>query len=90
MDQKELNEQLKMQQQVEALELQAKQLLDSQALQRYGNIKLAYPDKALRVAMIIVQAQQMGTIKNKLTDNEFKELLAHMQEPKKRFQFTRK
>ena len=90
MEQNELNERIKLQQQVEVIENQAKGFLDSDALLRYGNIKVSNPEKAVQVAVLIVQAVQRGQIKNKLSDNEFKELLIQLQGTKKEFKMVRK
>ena len=89
MQQNEL-EKIKMQQQMQMIEEQAKQFLDSNALSRFGNIKAADPEKAMQICMIIVNAFQNRQIKEKLNDEEFKNLLINLQGPKKEFRFMRK
>mgnify|MGYP001590694642 CR=1 FL=1 len=88
--QNNFQEKIKLKQQIEFLENTAKTYLDSTALQRYGSLKIAHPEKALQVAATIAQASQQGLIKQKLNDLEFKDLLKSLQEPKKEFRFIRK
>ena len=85
-----LQEKIKLQQEILAVENNAKQFLDGNALTRYGNVKLANPEKALQIAMIINQAAQSGQLKEKLDDSQFKNLLINLQEPKKEFNFIRR
>lgn len=89
MDQSELQQQMKMQQYVLHVEQQAKLFLDSHALLRFYNIKLVQPEKAHQIATLLLQGVQSGRIHDKLTDEEFKQLLLPLQE-KKEFHVTRK
>ncbi len=59
------------------------------ALQRFGNLKTAYPEKALQVCAIIVQNAESGNLNGVLNDVQFKQLLIDLQEPKREFKFTR-
>ena len=86
----ELEEKMKLQQQVAVLESNAKQFLDKEALMRYGNIKAVDPEKAIKIAMLISQAVQNGQLKEKLSDSQFKDLLMSLQEPNKEFNVVRK
>ena len=61
-----------------------KQLLTKEALERYGNIKAAYPEKAMQIIAIIGQAIQAGRI-NKIDDDQLKELLKKITPQKKEF-----
>ena len=76
--------------QIQELENNAKQYLDSEALSRYGNIKLTRPEKAFQIAVLITQLVQSGQFKDKISDDQLKDLLMKLQEPKKEFRFTRK
>lgn len=86
----DLKERIKMQQQVEFIESNAKKFLDKNALERYGNLKAVQPERALQVAILIAQASQAGQIKDVLSDEEFKNLLRNLDEPKREFRFVRK
>ena len=88
--QNNLQEKIKLKQQTESLENMAKAYLDSNALQRYSNLKIAHLERALQVAVTIAKAAQQGLINKKLNDIEFKELLKNLQTPNKEFRFTRK
>ncbi|MFH1592494.1 MAG: DNA-binding protein [Candidatus Woesearchaeota archaeon] len=90
MQNNEFQEKMKLQQQIEQIERNAKLYLNDRALQRFGNIKAAHPEKAIQIAVMIFQAAQAGQIKNPLTDEEFKNILINLQEPKKEFKIMRK
>ncbi|MBI4159007.1 hypothetical protein HY500_01980 [Candidatus Woesearchaeota archaeon] len=75
--------------QISQIESLAKQLLDKEALSRFGNIKAAHPEKAIQIASVIIQLARADRIKEKLTDRQFKEILTLLQE-KKDFKITRK
>ena len=66
MNQQELQEQVKLQEQIAQLENVVKQYLTKEALQRYGNLKVAHPQKAMeiisRIMMIVVicSCRQLG------------------------------
>ncbi len=83
MTQPQLEEQMKIQQQVAQLETMAKQFLAPDAIARYGNIKSAHPQRALQISALIAQLGQQGKLPNRLSDAEFKELLLQL-EPAKR------
>jgi len=86
----EIQEQIKLQQQMIALENSAKQFLEKEAILRYGNIKAVNPQKAFQIALFICEIAQKGQLHDKLTDEGFKQLLLQLEEPKKEFHFTRK
>ncbi len=73
-------EQLK--RQIEQLEMIVRQALTKEALQRYGNLKVAFPDRAVQLLVILAQTIQSGQI-NKIDDNTLKEILKKLS-PKKR------
>lgn len=85
----QLNEQLKLAQQIQLLENIAKQKMTKEAIARYGNLKIAYPEIAIKVITIIAQAIQLGQIKETIDDAQFKELLKQIQEDKKHFRIKR-
>ena len=87
--QKEYEEQMKLQQQISLLEETAKQFLSKEAIERYGRIKIAHPAIAIKAIALISQAAQLGHLTEKLSEEEFKQLLKHLQEGKKEFRFRR-
>ena len=62
--------------QVEAI---AKQFLDKEALSRFGNIKLAHPEKAIQFASVVSNMARTGRLNQKLNDNQVKEILTLLQ-----------
>ena len=61
-------------QQIQMLESLVKQKLTKKALERYGNIKVAHPEKAVQLIAVLgqlIQAQQIEII----NDEQLKELL---------------
>lgn len=87
--QKQVEEQQQLQAQLEQLETLVKQFLSKEALQRYGNLKVAHQDKAIQLLVILGQAIQQKQIKEKITDEKLKEILKQLQ-PKKNFKIRRK
>ena len=88
--QDEFQEHFRLQQQVELIEQMAKPYLSSEAITRYGTLKSAHPEKAIRVAALIAQGVQSGQIKSLITDEQFKGLLQQIQPPKKEFKMVKK
>ena len=70
------SEQNSVQQQVGKLEAVARNVLTKDAFQRYSNIKLVDPEKAVNLLVIIAQAAQRGV--KHVDDEELKELLKKM------------
>lgn len=85
----QLNEQIKLAQQIRLLENIAKQKMTRDAITRYGNLKLAHPEIAIKVITIIAQAIQLGQIKETIDDASFKELLKQIQQDKKHFRIKK-
>ncbi|MFH1637972.1 MAG: DNA-binding protein [Candidatus Woesearchaeota archaeon] len=79
-----------LQQQIATLDNLAKQYLAPDALSRYGSIKAAHPEKALQVMMVIAQSVQNGQMRERMTDEQLKELLLRLEKPKREFRITRK
>ncbi|MCX6711587.1 MAG: hypothetical protein NT139_00930 [Candidatus Woesearchaeota archaeon] len=88
--QNDLKEQIKLQQQIVALENIAKQYMTNEAISRYGNLKSAHPELAIQVIAIIAQGIEMGQIKEKISDEQFKDLLIRIQKPKRDIKIQRK
>ena len=79
-------EQLK--QQIAQLEMVVKQALTKEALQRYGNLKTAFPDRAVQLLVVLAQALQSGQI-TKIDDNTLKDILKKISPEKKDFKIKR-
>lgn len=83
MDQNKIDSELI--QQIALLENIAKQNMSKEAIARYGNLKLAHPETALKVIAAIAQAAQLGQLHETLSDVQFKQLLLDLQQGKKQF-----
>ena len=83
------DEQAQLQQQIQQLEGIVKQAFTKEALERYGNLKTAHPDKAVQVLAILGQAISSGQL-TKIDDTQLKELLTRLTPEKKEFKITRK
>jgi len=79
----ELKERAQLQQDIATLETIAKQHMTKEAISRYGNVKLAHPEKAIQALVMIVQGVQAGQINEKVDDSRFKMLLQSLIETKK-------
>ena len=77
----ELTEQHQLQQQIQTLESVVKQRFTKEALERYGNVRAAHPDKAVQLLMILGQAIQAGQI-DTINDEQLKEMLKRMSPPR--------
>jgi programmed cell death protein 5 len=65
-------------------------VLDTQARQRLMNIRLVKPDLAMAVENYLINAASSGRINRPLTDEELKQLLLRIQQPKKDFKIERR
>ncbi len=79
---------IELQKQIQELENIAKQYLSKEALARYGNLKTAFPEKAIKIATLIVQLVNNNQIIEKLDDNKFKFLLSQI-DNKKEFRIVK-
>jgi len=73
---------LRLQQQIQMLENVVKQKMTREALQRYGNLKTAHPEKAVQLLVILGQILQTQKI-DKIDDKELREILIRLSPPKK-------
>ena len=85
--QNQINQQQKFQTQVDALEDLARRVLSKEALARYGNIKSAHPELAMKILVVIAQIMQQTNVKE-LTDEQFKEVLQHIIPEKRETKIT--
>lgn len=65
-------------------------VLDPQARQRLMNIRLVKPDLAAAVENYLINAASSGRINRPLADEELKQLLIRIQQPKKDFKIERR
>lgn len=83
------NEAIELQKQIQFLENTIRQYLSKEALTRYFTIKSTNPQFAIQVLAFIHQAATQKHIKNRISDDEFKDLLKRLQEPKKEFRIRK-
>lgn len=83
-------EQIQFQQQLAELEMLARNNLDVVAFERYNNMKIAHQELAVQALVMIAQLAQSGKITQKITDNQFREILMRLSPAKKDFKITRK
>lgn len=76
-------------QQLAMLESMAKQKMSKEAISRYGNLKVAHPETAVKAIALIAQAVSAGQVKETIKDEEFKMLLQAIQQGKKEFRFKK-
>ena len=83
--QEQYQQQLQLQQQVAQLEELVKKKLTKEALERYGNVRLANPELAIQAASVIVRSKI-----ELVNDEQLKSLLGKLAGPKKEFKIIRK
>lgn len=86
--QKQATKQAELQKQIEVLESIVKQYLSKEAMQRYFTLKSMHPEKAIRVITLITSLVQSNQLTEKLSDEDFKDLL-HRLEEKKEFRIVK-
>ncbi len=66
------------------------QILTPEARVRLANIKMAKPEYATQIEMMLIQIAQSGQLKNKITDEQLKGILSKIAEgSKKEFKIRR-
>lgn len=65
-------------------------LLEPPARQRLMNIKMVKPDLAATVENYLISAASAGRLNRSLTDEELKQILLSLQQPKKDFKISRR
>ena len=86
--QQQASEQGQLQQQIQQLEIMVKQALTKEALERYSNLKTAFPERAVQLLVILAQAIQSGQIA-KIDDDTLREILKKLTPEKKEFKIKR-
>ena len=72
-------------QQIILLENIAKKNMSKEAISRYGNLKIAHPETAIKAITMLAQASQLNQIHEPISDTDFKTLLLEIQKGKKQF-----
>jgi programmed cell death protein 5 len=67
-----------------------KQLLDSQARMRLNNIKMVKPELATMVENYLIGMASQGKIGSQISDEQLKQILLSMQQPKRDFKINRR
>ena len=75
--QKQAGEETQLQAQIQQLEEIVRRALTKEALQRYGNLKTAHPEKAVQLLVVVANAIQTQNIKA-IDDKQLKEILMMM------------
>lgn len=78
----------KIQQKVLEIETAAKKYMSQEAITRYGALKSAHQEKALQAIALIAQLGSQNQIKEKITDDQFKQLLMRLEPQKKETKIT--
>jgi len=78
-----------MNQQIALIESVAKQFMSKEAISRYGAVKMAHSETAIKAIAFVAQAAQLGHIKEKLKDEDFKIILQEVKEGKTKFTFKK-
>jgi len=79
------NQELEIAKNLKMIEDIAKSKMSRDAVSRYGNLKVAHPELAIKAISLIAEAAHSGQI-DVISDLQFKELLRQLQE-KKSFRF---
>ena len=66
-----------------------KQILSGEARMRLNNIKMVKPDLANLVEQYMIGMASQGKIRSPLTDDQLKQILLSIQQPKRDFKFNR-
>ncbi len=90
-DQQMMQEEMDRQKQADAqLQHVLMQILEPEARERLNNIKITRPDFARAVEQQLVMLAKSGRLKQKITDEQLKELLQQLQPAKREFNIRRK
>ena len=82
------DEEFQLQQQLAQLEAMVKKKLTKKALERFGNIKAAHPEKATQLLVILGQLINSGRC-DEIDDEQLKDILIKLQPEKSSFRIKR-
>lgn len=89
LQQKQMQDEAKIQQQLIQVEEIVKAKLTKEAIERYGNIKAAHPDKAVQLLAFLGQLIQTGKLNETITDEKLKIILNKLTPQKREIKITR-
>ena len=89
-NEKEIEERIKLQQQINAMESLVEQYMTNEAISRYGNIKSVNQEKALQLIALLAKLIQERQVTSKLTDDQLKQILIQLDTGKKETKIIRK
>lgn len=91
MEQQAMDEEALRQKQIESqIRIALMEILEPEARERLNTIKLTRPEFAKAVEQQLVILAQSGRIRQRITDEQLKSLLAQLTPTKKEFRITRK
>ena len=67
-----------------------KQILTSEARMRLNNIKMVKPELSSMVEQYLIGMASQGKVRSPLTDDQLKQILLSMQQPKRDFKINRR
>ena len=71
-------------------ELILKQILSSEARLRLNNVKMVKPEVANLVENYLINMASQGQVKSPLSDEQLKQILISLQQPKREFKINRR
>ncbi|MBS3152809.1 hypothetical protein J4230_05365 [Candidatus Woesearchaeota archaeon] len=86
----EVEEQKKIQEKILEIESMAKKFMTQEAIERYGRLKSAHQQKALQAMVLIAHLGSQNQIKEKITDEQFKDILMRLEPEKRETKIIRK
>jgi programmed cell death protein 5 len=70
-------------------EIILKQILSSEARLRLNNVKLVKPDLANMVENYLINMASQGRLNSQISDDQLKQILSSIQQPKREFKINR-
>ena len=86
----EAQQEFALRQQLSQLEEGVKRHLSKDALSRYGTLKVAHPDNAIQLLLVLGRLIQAGRVAAEISDDQLKELLRQLPPQKRETKITRR
>jgi len=67
-----------------------KQILSSEARMRLNNIKMVKPELSSHIEQYLIGMASQGKVRSPLTDDQLKQILSSIQQPKRDFKINRR